>query len=196
MRFSVSISATVTMLAVGFTSSIAGANDGPFGFSMGATPSVYGCNPLNIAGMYECATAPKPHSSFETYVVQSSAETGICFVKGVGRNVTSNSYGTSIRAETDELAKQISVRYGEPQLFDDLLPGSIWDEPRDWLVSLVKKERRYTYKWESTPEEHVNEIYLAALAIDDDTTYPVAEFYLANYQDCEASTKKGEASSF
>lgn len=196
MRFSVLISATVAMLAAGFTSSAAGANDGPFGFSMGATPSAYGCYPLKTVGMYECKTAPKPHSSFETYIVQSSAETGICFVKGVGANVTSNSFGTSIRAETDELANQIAGRYGEPQLYDDLLPGSIWDEPRDWITGLVKKERRYTYKWESTPEKSVDEIYLAALAIDDNTVYAVVEFYFSNYPQCEASAKKGEASSF
>jgi hypothetical protein len=68
--------------------------------------------------------------------------------KAVGVDIPSDSFGQAIKSAVDRVRDDLEVRYGQPQALDLLTPGSIWNDPQDWLMGLVKGERSYAFFWE------------------------------------------------
>ncbi len=163
---------------------------------MGENPDTVGCKPTEIAGVYRCATLPKPHSAFEFYAVKSTPETGICWVKGIGTDIDTNAAGSSIRSKVDELGEQIALTYGKSEHDDWLMPGSIWSDYEDWMMGLLKDERIYAYKWSDPAKNALVLVYLSASASNSTTAYPVVEFSFSNKAKCDELIKKQEAGSF
>ena len=158
---------------------------GPFGFEMGNKPSNYQCSEMAEANMYRCASAPKGHPDFEAYVLQATSVHGICWIKAVGKNISDNGYGTSTKRQVDGFVDAIKRSYGEDvEKTDFLLSSSIWNEPDEFLMGIVKRERIYTYHWKSTSDASIGEIYLAAKAVRSDTGYTALEYYGSDYEAC------------
>ncbi|MBB2753345.1 UNVERIFIED_ORG: hypothetical protein GGI57_004067 [Rhizobium aethiopicum] len=178
------------------TAGIAQASEGPFGVSMGESPDVLGCKPIESPGFYRCATLPKPHPAFEFYVVKSTAETGICWVKGIGTDINTNPSGSSIRSKVDDLKEQVALSYGKPEHDDWLMSGSIWGNYEDWMMGLLKEERIYAYKWSHPSKNDLILVYLGATASNSSSAYPVVEFSFSNKDKCDELIKKKEAGSF
>ena len=170
---------------------------GPFGFEFGAgADALRGCSEGN-GGMWNCPTAPDPHPEFEFYIVQYTNETGICFIKGVGNDIRDNRFGSSSKIRLDEIRDQISLKYGEATKTDFLVPGALWSEPDEWLMSLRQKERFFAYEWPlDTPIDGVTEVYASVSALNSSTGYVVVEFYSEKNDRCDEIISNDEGSSF
>src|SRR4051794_6438074 len=75
---------------------------------------------------FNCYNVPRPHEDIAFYVFQSFPETGICEIRGRGNKLHVNSFGNEIRDKIDDVARQISAKYGTPKKYDYLAAGSIW----------------------------------------------------------------------
>jgi len=123
---------------------------GPFGFWMGMTLEEVGGEPNEIApAKYLLVTVPKPHSAFESYALQIIPKCGLSWIKAIGHTIQTSVYGVELQKAFDSLQKKLAASYGKGNRTDFLMPGSIWNEPRDWMQSLLNKERYLMAVWSS-----------------------------------------------
>ena len=61
--------------------SLATAEEGPFGVSMGDDISKFSmCTKSKSSGWYTCGSLPKTHSAFESYMIKYHEKTGVCSI--------------------------------------------------------------------------------------------------------------------
>jgi hypothetical protein len=172
---------------------------GPFGFERGMTLAQIGEAKKIGPGMYQVTEVPKPHSAFESYVVQIGPTTGLCWIKGIGTTVQTGAYGTQLQAGFHEMKEKLAAIYGVARVNDTLNDGSIWNEPRDWMMGLVKKERRLAAIWSTdrnkTFPAEFKTVGLFANALDGEQGFLTVEYAFSNEDACEAEIAKTEDSS-
>ena len=131
-----------------------GAIAGPFGLSKGMTLGqikkkgafVSDDNP----SIYSAKTITNGNPDFGSYSVIITKEQGLCRVQAFSKDIKANSFGHELKGKYRNLVEAVSKKYGSPSQgydFDFLLSGSIWKEPQDWMMSLVKKERKLQSSW-------------------------------------------------
>ncbi len=69
-------------------------------------------------------------------------------IHAVGKDVTTNGYGEEIKSAFKTICDALTTKYGPPKNGDFLKSGSIWNEPRDWTMGLLKKERELFAVWD------------------------------------------------
>jgi hypothetical protein len=123
---------------------------------------------------------PNAHLLFSEYVVQSSKEHGIVWIKGISSEINNDSFGISIRSLVDRIAEQLSSRYGAGSKIDNLLSGSIWNDPQYWMNSLESNERSYHYTWSRSRNKQllddIESIYVGATAYNSQSSTAVIEY--------------------
>ncbi|MCX9112224.1 hypothetical protein OKS80_04820 [Aeromonas veronii] len=165
------------------------AADGPFGLAMGMTKEMFKGHLTPVsAGVYVLDTPPKAHPQFEQYVVKISDKTGLCWIKGVGKDIPTNGHGIQLKSEFDDFEKKLDERYGSHKRTDFLVSGSLWDDPQYWMRGL-QKEDRYLYSvWgrgkKPLPNE-LSEIGLFAGATSGDNGYLALEYSFTNKKSCD-----------
>ena len=70
------------------------------------------------------ASVPRPHPDLETYLAQATPQAGVCFVKGVGKTVTTSVYGESVQTTFNDLKTQLEGVYGWPRWSTASSPGA------------------------------------------------------------------------
>ncbi len=164
---------------------------GPFGLEKGMTLKGIGGNPEKVGhGIYKLDSVPKPHSAFEAYVVRIAPKGGLYWIKAIGKDIETSTYGMELKSAFNEMKEKLGATYGKHKTMDVLLPGSIWDEPNDWMMGLIKKERILAAIWEksegsSLPSE-IEQIGLIASPTSRDKGYIAIEYSFTNKDDCEA----------
>ncbi len=163
---------------------------GPFGLEMGMTLDQIDKNAKMLApGKYQTKLVPKPHSSFEYYILQISPKTGLCWIKAVGNDLKVNTYGHALQTAFDEMRQRLGTIYGSSELTDRLLPGSIWNEPKDWMPGLVKNERILIAKWNKPKNDSlkgdVDIVVLAAKANKRESGYLAVDYHFKNEANCD-----------
>jgi hypothetical protein len=156
-----------------------------------------GGEPEEIAAWrYQIATVPRPHSAFEAYVLQITPQCGLSWIKGIGLTIETSIYGVELRTSFDTLEQKLSATYGRSKRTDLLLRGSIWDEPRDWMQALLRKERYLMTEWSSqchsTLSNSLVAVFLAAIAMDTKNGYLVVEYSFENKKAAEAEISEAE----
>lgn len=190
----------VVFFAVAFLTSTLVRAEGPFGVTMG-TPIASYPTCVKVAdqpGFYKCASVPKPHPAFEAYVLQAFPETGVCYIKAIGKNISDGGSGVQTKLAMAELSGQITAKYGTaPKLYDFNNSGT-FDEPQYWVLSLKEKSRTYGDMWTFAPptETGVATITLSAVALDTSTTFIAAEFEFSNNTRCDKIVKAKGADAF
>lgn len=122
---------------------------GPFGFEMGMRPNELPNEFREIGpGVYHAPTAPKPHSAFSNYVLSFSDRYGLHSISAYSSTIHTSTYGSEITAKFNELKAKLEKVYGNCESYDFLMYGSIWDEPRDWMHSLMNKDRSLAAAWD------------------------------------------------
>ncbi|MEX5716680.1 hypothetical protein IC615_27230 [Serratia ureilytica] len=119
---------------------------GPFGLQMGLTKKnvedMTGVtltaipNRLNI---YTTEVVPKTYYAFETYILLISPKVGLCRIRALSGDINTDSYGVELKSRVKDIAKSLTANYGKGNATDLLLPGSLWKEPGDWMMGLLKK---------------------------------------------------------
>ena len=177
---------------------------GPFGLNMGMTlaqvKSVTGKNPELVRDdLYE-VTPPNPHDMFESYIVQISPKYGVVWIKAIGKDITTNGHGTQLTTAFDNLVSSIERTYGEYKRTDFLSRGSIWNEPNDFMMGLLKKDRYLMAAWEneygSTLPDNLKSIGVIATAISSTEGYISLEYSSQDEEKVDAEKKAKQDSVF
>jgi hypothetical protein len=165
----------------------------PFGVTMGSPIATYrACEKTDQTGWYRCSSLPRSHASFEFYAIQAHQKHGVCFVKGVGKDINRDPRGVRTRAEIERLAAQIAQTYGAHTRIRDVLSSdSELKGAKDWMLAVEGEERTFSYDWvgDNYPND-IDSIHVFASATDGETGYPVAEFYFKNHKLCDVELDK------
>lgn len=168
------------------------AHEGPFGLARGLSIDevkvLIGAEPYSShRSLYWFRTVPSPYPGFERYLLLVGEDQGLCKVVAV-QSVTTNRYGTEARAKFTELATALTEKYGKPSTeLDELYPQSMWDEPEDWMMGLLKKERVLATYWgkEGDPVAPTLEsIELSATATSTDEVEIALSYDFDNVKQC------------
>lgn len=88
------------------------------------------------------------------------------------------------------MESKLNTIYGRSEKFDFLLPGSIWDEPRDWMNALQNKERNLVAIWsdeyESKMTDSIHSVGLSAVAVNANEGFIALEYSFSNKAVAEA----------
>jgi hypothetical protein len=111
-------------------------------------------------------TAPRPHPDFEAYYVAFSPTKGLLKIIAYGKNIDTNQFGDRLQGSFKSTVKSLTEIYGTASIdMDDLESGSMWDQPKDWMQSLLSHDRKFCKSWHGGPtirSEHLIGIHLDA----------------------------------
>lgn len=179
---------------------------GPFGLKMGLTlAQLKAIDPNlekmdNTMPMYRMTNVPTPHRSFEWYVVIVSGETGLCKIMAVGKDIATNSSGSSLISEYNSVRDAIATKYGEYTEYDYLMSGSIWYDSEDFMMGLVQKDRTLSVYW--TPEtgatlsNNLSTVWLNVQASNQNTGYFHLHYEFTNFAQYHADVQEKENRAF
>ena len=176
--------ATMTIAAV----AIAGtANAGPFGYNAGdEMPPTVG---TNNDGLSFGIVSPPP-AGFDSLAVYGTEKTGICMIRVV-RLIESDPTGREIKASMENAERALSNKYGEPiTRVDNLIPGALYDEPREFMMSLAQDEREYRVEWK-VDKGDISGIGLSAHGRNASDGYYIIEYQFTNYDECMVEVNSG-----
>lgn len=92
-------------------------------------------------------TAPYPHPAFKDYVVMFSPQAGAVQIIAFTPVIETNDSGEQLKTKFDQIADALQDKYGDGFRIDMLNNGSIWHEPNDWMMGLLKQDRNLTVTW-------------------------------------------------
>lgn len=163
--------------------------DGPFGLKMGLTfnqlkavdPGIEKLDENN----YKMTKVPKPHRDLESYYVTISPTSGLAKVGALSANISSNGYGFDVRSKYESLRDALAEKYGEYKEIDMLMPGSIWDDPDDFMMALLMKDRYLFCLWGrdngSTLPSYIYGVALSTTGLNSNTAYLSLVYEFSNY---------------
>jgi hypothetical protein len=179
---------------------------GPFGLQMGLTKQnvedMTGVtltaipNSLNI---YTTEVVPKTYNAFETYILLISPKVGLCRIRALSGDINTDSYGLALKSKVKDIAESLTANYGKGKATDVLLPGSLWKEPGDWMIGLLKKERYFGFDWEEKKDKpfknDLQGIMLEATAVNSGIGSVYLQYDFKNVDECikEANDKENSA---
>ena len=187
----------ILLLASGY------ATAAPFGTSIGMSKSDLGIGADTVeisTYKYALSELPKTSKLFESYVVKVTPDNGLCYLKAVGVNINTSVYGSELKAEFTKVNKSLQKKYIKGETLDFLSDGSIWNERRDFMIGLLKKERfliaYYDAEEGSTMVESVQKAILSASALSSDTGYIGLDYYFDNHDSCNSEIEAIEEDVF
>lgn len=175
------------------------AADGPFGYVMGQSIDRLGLEKMDRPGYYRTSTPPKPHDDFESVVIEAYPETGICLIRGVGKDIDGDGSGATVRGKVQELAEALATRYGEGKKLDNCSGGDVQCDSQFWMMTLEGGERYYGYEWmrqtEKMKTSDIGSIDVGARAGSISTSYALIEYNSSNKATCDNARRASSASS-
>lgn len=181
-----------------------GAVAGPLGLNKGMTLAELNKQgsfaPANQPFMYRAKTLANGHPDFEDYTIVLTPEHGLCKIVASGKNIDSSPYGTELEGKFKELVSALTGKYGAPgKNFIGLGSGSIWNQPKDWMMGLLKKERSVAAFWIPPGNAHLPDslqsIGVEAVALSGSTGYIRLAYEFDNADECMKTLKAKRNSS-
>ena len=177
----------------------------PFGIRMGLTAAELqrltgAVAETSSLGAYHSTRVPAPNGEFETYGFLVAPSTGLCKVWGTGKTIENDAYGSTLRSRFTALEEALDQKYGPHERLDFLNTGSIWNEPREWMMSLSQGERTFSSYWgigenKGKPPTPVEDVVLSAKALDRTSGWISLAYEFSNEDKCFAELKKLKNSS-
>lgn len=163
---------------------------GPFGLWMGMTHEEFEYGLSEIAPFtYRVETVPKPHSAFEYYILKITPKAGLSWIKTIGNTVQTSVYGNELQTAFESLEKKLTAAYRKGEEIDFLMTDSIWDEPKDWMQSLLLSERYLAKIWSSekgsTLTDSLISVGIFANATDTNSGFISLEYSFQNFDSAE-----------
>jgi hypothetical protein len=169
----------VILIATSVLATVALAQEptGPFGLHRGMTreqviqlvgkdaikPGIPGRTELDTLRLYR---VPKSHPAFEYYTLIFSPKDGLLKILAIGSNISTNVFGETLHTSFIELRDVISQTYGQPRgTIDSVQSGSIWNDPQDWMMGLLKKERTLAAAWDTGLPNNIHGVILETDAL-------------------------------
>ena len=177
---------------------------GPFGLDMGMSLArvrqVSKTAPENNGDDIYQVTPPNTNDMFESYVVRIHPTYGVYLIIGVGKDISTNGYGIELKTAFNSLIGSIERTYGKYKKTDYLLPRSIWNDPDDFMMGLIKSERFLYAIWEtkegSNLPNDIETIGVSASALSTSKGYLNIEYYSPNYEKVKAEKQAKQDSVF
>lgn len=123
----------------------------PFGIPMGTTVAQLkkmGAVPSTDSQIYVLTDPPIKNANFERYLIRAGQKSGVCKIVAIGKPINTSSDGSGLRSAFVSMNNVLNTKYGSAtEKFDFLKSGSIWDEPKDFMMGLVVDERYYNNYW-------------------------------------------------
>jgi hypothetical protein len=182
---------------------------GPFGFVRGMTKEqiIEKVGKENVTKIEQDAlggctmllqTAPKPYSAFSGYAVDVSATEGLLNVMAIGGDIDTSEDGTELKRDYRSVQDQLQSTYGFPTTEDDSVKtGSLWQEPRDFMIGMIKKDRHLKTVWGSIGQpanSSVQLIVLSANAKNTSTGYITLSYSFVGWIEYYDKLKANEGS--
>ncbi len=170
-----------------------GAIAGPLGLNKGMTLTALkkkgSFTPDSQQFFYTAKTLTNGHPGFDHYTVILTPENGLCKIIAFGKDFETSAYGTELKERFKGIIIAISGKYGEPGANSDFLRhGSIWDEPRDWMKGLLKKERVLEAFWGSPKNlnmpDSIQSIHVEGSALLKDAGIIMLTYEFDNMDEC------------
>ena len=170
----------------------------PFGLTMGMSEKAVRAlvrldSVKGQRGVFTAARLPKSLSDFESYQLVISPKQGLCKMAAVGRDIRAGAYGTDLLLTFNNISDMVSERYGQGERIDHVLAGSMWDQPRDWMMGLRQKERTLSTMWDAEEGSRIpvtiKAIVLEASALSGETGFLRLSFEFTNFTSCLAELK-------
>jgi hypothetical protein len=126
---------------------------GPFGLEMGMMRAqIEALIPTGKLqdtgdGIYKTTRLPRMHDAFESFLLLIDDQHGLCKVTAIGKTINTSVYGDELRDAFNRLEADVARVYGRNRKYDFLKARSIWNERRDWMMGLLKKERILAAYW-------------------------------------------------
>lgn len=163
---------------------------GPFGLDMGMSLEQLRqrgtVTALKSPNRYKIENMRDGHPEFESYTAWVSPRHGLCQIRAVGVTIRNDSFGTEIRNRFNNLTRALSSKYGPPKnSYDFLNAGSIWREPREWMMALTKKERSFTHFWQENLPDELAGIMLDTNGLTSDAGYIDLLYEFKNFSACK-----------
>lgn len=113
----------------------------------------------------------------------------MCWIKAIGKDISTSAYGVELKLEFEEMNEKLTKAYGAGETTDILMSGSIWDEPKDFMMALIKKERFLMVIWDeekaSDLKENLTQVGLIASPIGRSKGYLLVEYSFSNKENCD-----------
>lgn len=182
-----------------------GAIAGPLGLNKGMT-----LEELNKHGsftpvprhqfVYESKNLTNGHPDFQSYTALVTPAHGLCKIMATSRNIESSSYGTEIEEKFKDLISALTGKYGAPgKQHNFLKQGSIWNEPKYWMMGLLKKERILSAFWlppeNSNLPDSLTTIYVQTVALSRSHGFIELNYEFDNVSECIDTVKAKRNSS-
>ena len=180
----------MTIVLAGFCQGAAAA--GPFGLSMGASKSELDLEPNDgTSTSYIFQSVPVPSRHFEIYAGTVGDQAGLCNIRALTGPIDTNRFGHGLRSRFDQLQEALTERYGEPRLFDLVIPGSLWDEPRDFMMGMRREDRKLVAFWSNDDAPLGNDlkgIMLEGKALSTTAGLVILQYDFLNADECRAES--------
>jgi hypothetical protein len=154
---------------------------GPFGFERGMTKdqiiALVGQNAVekeskDFGGMQInlwVTTAPAPQKEFRKYLLTLSSTAGLLKIVAVGEMLDTSADPQLLLEHYNDQKSLLTQAYGTPTAdVDSLRPGSTLNEPSEFMIGLLKKDRRLQAFWvhekASAYKDHVTGVQLQPFA--------------------------------
>lgn len=149
--------------------------------------------------LFEAGALPNGHPAFDDYRLLITPPHGLCKIMAFTPAISSDAYGESVQSKFSNLYGALQSKYGSNRKFDFLRVGSIWREPRDWMMGLKNKERTLAAYWDreeksELPDDLVG-IVLEVFGIDSRTAMISLTYSFSNADECAEWARNQENSS-
>lgn len=176
----------------------------PFGLEPGM--SIEGLRALGAEpkpgqpSLFALRKAPRSHPDFAFFELMATADEGLCKLVAVTHPIHTNRMGTQLVRDYERLVRALGSRYGRHGEIDKLLPGSLWDEPHEFMKSLERQERRLVAAWlrpesEGLPDD-IDTIAVVVHAVDSTTGLLILTYEFSNLGACRARVDAAESAVF
>ena len=171
---------------------------GPFGLEMGWTRQDLTENNVKILvdeGNSLMVEPPSPHSSFDAYLLSIDSEFGLYSIYAFSDSISTSENGQQFLSKYNHIKEQLISSYGEPTKDINYLSyGSIWDEPQDFMMSLIKQDRLLGCIWELDENNGNMTVSLIPRAESLSSGFLAIMYHSSNYDEIQAREEAKEAS--
>jgi hypothetical protein len=151
---------------IDFTPAKRAVSPGPFGFEAGMTKdqitSTLGARNIKrtnpALGIVSFSTAPAPHPDFNEYTLRFDDAGKLIQIIAFTAPISTNDSGEQLKDKFAEILKALHKKYGDALDVDRLNDGSIWNEENDWMMGLLKKDRKLESLWSSQETKLPNKL--------------------------------------
>lgn len=161
-----------------------------FGIKMGEPMSKYPT--YNLDGV-DTVRPPLPHKEFKYYFTHGTKQTGICKVIVATPPITTSEFGSNIKIKYSEFKSILASKYPlDNKDYEYLTPGSIWNEPRDFMMGLLKKDRYHSAAFNNSKG---TKVILGVTPLGRTSAFLKLSYEFKNFDECVKIIEKRDNSS-